>query len=580
MSFLPMSKKEMNKLGWHQCDFILITGDAYVDHPSFGIAIIARVLENKGFKVGIIAQPDWKSDKDWLELGTPKYGFGITAGNLDSMVNHYTAQKKLRHNDVYSPDNKAGLRPDRATIVYCNKVRQHYKNIPIIIGGVEASMRRISHYDYWQDKIRNPILADSKADILVYGMGEKSITEIAYKLSNGIPIHDINNVKGTSVFDSKLVLSKDSILLPDAENCSEKSTFHLMSKTFHHNFQTKFIYQKVSGRYILHNHPSKPLSQDELDSIYALPFTRLPHPKYKNCTIPAWVQIKDSVTSHRGCLGGCNFCTIGYHQGKAIQSRSEKSVLTEINTLTRLKTFKGTISDIGGPSSNMYYINCDRGFPVTCNRQSCLYPEICSQLIVSHQKIIDLLNKSMRIKGVKHVFISSGIRFDLALKDDNYIKQIATYHTGGLLKLAPEHSESEVLKAMGKPSIKLYLDFCEQFYQFSKKAGKNNNIVPYIIAGHPGSSMGDAIKLGLWLKKRNIKLEQVQEFTPTPMTVSTSMYYTGIDFETDKPIFVPKGRDVRLQKALVMWQVPQNKSLIKEALSKAKRLDMIDKFYN
>jgi uncharacterized radical SAM protein YgiQ len=591
MPFLPMSKTEIQALGWNQLDFILITGDAYIDNPSFGIAIIARVLESVGFKVGVIAQPDWKSDKDWLALGTPRLGFCISAGNLDSMVNHYTAQKKIRHNDAYSPNDVAGLRPDRATIIYCNKVRQHYKNIPIIIGGIEASMRRITHYDYWQDKVRNPILADAKADILVYGMGEKAILEIADKLIQGIAVKDITDIMGTVVFDNlpsntktqadiKHTEEKGFITLPDAELCNDKQMFHQMSRLFHDSFQQNIIYQKVAGRYIRHNTPASQLTKKELDDVYRLPFMRLPHPKYLGKSIPAFVQIKDSITSHRGCMGGCNFCTIGYHQGKAIQSRSEESIISELETLSQAKTFNGTVSDIGGPSANMYGMSCKLGFPSSCKRNSCLYPEICVHLDTSHKKVTSLLNKATKVKGIKHVFVSSGIRFDLALKDDTYIKAIATHHTGGLLKLAPEHSEPIVLKAMGKPDIKLYLDFCELFYDINTKIGKKSKVIPYLIVGHPGSTMGDAIKLGLWLKQRNIRLEQVQEFTPTPMTISTCMYYTGLDFNTGEAIYVPKGRDVRLQKALVMWYLPENKQLVKEALSKSLRLDMMDKFYN
>ncbi|MFO7659543.1 MAG: YgiQ family radical SAM protein [Candidatus Cloacimonadaceae bacterium] len=598
-----MTKTEMSALGWKQCDFIIVTGDAYVDHPSFGAAIIARVLESTGFKVGIIAQPDWKTDGDWLQLGAPRFGFGITAGNLDSMVNHYTAQKKIRHNDAYSPDDKAGLRPDRATIIYCNRVRQLFKNVPVIIGGVEASMRRIAHYDYWQDKIRNPILADAKADILVYGMGEKPLLEIADKLRNGIPVREITDVPGTVVFDAppdgsdrrprlseepvipaqagiQSVLKNNITILPDAETYSDKAIFHQMSQLFHHNFQDQIIWQKVAGRFIRHNPPPEPMTEKELDSVYRLPFMRLPHPRYDGKTIPAFIQIKDSITTHRGCMGGCNFCTIGYHQGRAIQSRSEQSILKELETLTKTKTFKGTVTDLGGPSANMYKIKCRLGFPVSCKRDSCLYPDICRQLETSHQQSIDLLNKTLKMKAIKHVFVSSGIRYDLALKDENYIRQIAAFHTSGLLKVAPEHTEPDVLKTMGKPSIKLYLDFCELFFQASRKAQKNNSIVPYIIAGHPGSTIEDAIRLGLWLKQQNLRLEQVQEFTPTSMTVSTCMYYTGLDFETGKPIYVPKGRDVRLQKALVMWHDPKNKPLVKEALSKSKRLDMLSKYYN
>ena len=577
MPFLPMTGTEMKQLGWKQCDFIIVTGDAYVDHPSFGAAIIGRILEKAGFKVGVIAQPDWKTDSDWLELGAPRLGFGITAGNLDSMVNHYTAQKKIRHNDAYSPDDKAGLRPDRATIIYCNKVRQLFKHTPIIIGGVEASMRRISHYDFWQDKVRNPILADAKADILVYGMGESAIREIAARLNQEEDVSSIKDVKGTVVFDSP---SESDIMLPDAETCSDPATFYQMTRLFHLNFQEKIIHQKVAGRFIRHNPPSDPLTAQELDKVYALPYMRLPHPRYGKATIPAWVQIKDSITAHRGCMGGCNFCTIGYHQGKAIQSRSEKSILAELETLTEQKSFKGTVSDIGGPSANMYGMRCRLGFPKSCKRNSCLYPEICSQLDVSHKQITALLKKALQVEGINHVFISSGIRFDLALKDVDYIKQIALQHTGGLLKVAPEHTESAVLKAMGKPEIKLYLDFCELFYSLSQQAGKKSGVVPYIIAGHPGSTLTDAVNLSLWLKKRNIKLEQVQEFTPTPMTISTCQYYTGLDFETGKPIHVPKGREVRLQKALVLWHQPENRMLLKEALEKVQRPNLLHKFYN
>jgi uncharacterized radical SAM protein YgiQ len=589
MPFLPMTKTELTKLGWPQLDFIIISGDAYVDHPSFGAAIIARTLESAGFRVGIIAQPDWKNDSDWLQLGTPRLGFGITAGNLDSMVNHYTAQRKIRHNDAYSPDDQAGLRPDRGTIIYCNKVRQLFKNVPIIIGGVEASMRRIAHYDYWQDKVRNPLLADAKADILVYGMGEKPILEIAARLQDGTPVSEIKDVKGTVVFDRypEDIISAQShpqpavnipsrpseseiLVLPPSEVCADKQVFHEMTHLFHSNYQQKVVYQQVAGRFIRHNPPTEPMTETELDAVYALPFMRRPHPKYGTSVIPAWVQIRDSITSHRGCMGGCNFCTIGYHQGKAIQSRSETSILQEISGLTKLDSFKGTVSDIGGPSANMYGMKCNSGYPKSCKRNSCLYPEICSLLYTSHQQIIKLLSKALKIDGVKHVFVSSGIRFDLALKDKIYIKHIAAHHTGGLLKLAPEHTEPAVLKAMGKPDITLYLDFCELFYQASQAAGKKNSIVPYIIVGHPGSTLEDAIQLGLWLKKRNIRLEQVQEFTPTPMTLSTCMYYTGLDFESGEPVFVPKGRDVRLQKALVMWHIPENTPLIREALSKAR----------
>ncbi|MFB3844124.1 MAG: YgiQ family radical SAM protein [Candidatus Cloacimonadaceae bacterium] len=579
-SFLPTSSSEMAQRGWKQCDFIIITGDAYIDHPSFGAAIISRVLEKADFKVGIIAQPDWKSDNDWLELGAPKYAFGITAGNLDSMVNHYTAQKKLRHNDAYSPEGKFGLRPDRATIIYCNKVRQIYKGVPIIIGGLEASLRRIAHYDFWQDKVRNPVLADAKADILIYGMAEKPLREIALKLKKGIPLSEMKNIKGTVVFDTLPASTENCLLLPPAEECSDKQTFYTMTKLFHANFREKIIYQQVARRFIRHNPPPEPLTEKELDAVYSLPYTRLPHPKYGKSIIPAWVQIKDSITTHRGCVGGCNFCSIGYHQGKAVQSRSETSILQEINKLTRQPFFKGTVSDLGGPSANMYGLTCHQDFPLSCKRNSCLYPNICSNLEISQQRITELLKQSLQTKGVKHVYVASGIRFDLALHNPDYIKQIALYHTGGLLKLAPEHTEPEVLKAMGKPEIKMYTDFCKIFHKITYSAGKKSGIVPYLIAGHPGCTLDAAIRLGLWLKQRNIRAEQVQEFTPTPMTISTCMYYTGLDFETGKPIYVPKGREIRLQKALITWHIPKNKPLIAEALKKENKVNLLGKFYN
>ncbi len=566
MSYLPMSQSEMSKHGWQQVDFIIITGDAYVDHPGFGAAVIGRYLQSKGYRVGIIAQPDWRKDEDFLQLGIPLLGFGITAGNMDSMVNHYTAQKKLRHDDAYSPGGISGLRPDRATLIYCNKVRQLFKNIPLIIGGIEASMRRIAHYDFWSDKVRNSILADSKADILVYGMGERAIGEILDNLKAGIPVTEITNVRGTVFFSSP---QENATILPDAEDCRDKKIFYEMNRIFYHNFRITPLYQKTAGRWLKHNIPAEPLNEKEMDKLYALPFMRKPHPRYHGRTIPAWVQIKDSITSHRGCFGGCNFCTLGYHQGRVIQSRSEASILEEIVRIARDKEFKGTISDIGGPTANMYGMSCRQGFPASCRRNSCLYPAICQNLNISHKKIISLFKKALKIPEINHLFVASGIRYDLALTDTEYISQIAHSHTGGQIKLAPEHTELQVLKAIGKPHIKLYLDFCELFRKAAKQKDNQSRIVPYMIVGHPGCSMKNAVKLGIWLKEKNIRLGQVQEFTPTPMTISTCMYYSGLDFESGKPIFIPKGREIRLQKALVYWYDKKYSIYIKEALRKA-----------
>jgi len=545
MPFLPVNQSDLKTRGWDELDIILLSGDAYIDHPAFAAAIIGRTLEAAGFRVGIIAQPNWKDDSAFTVLGRPRLFFGITAGNMDSMVNHYTAQRKIRTDDAYSPDGKTGRRPDRATIIYTNILRRLFKGVPIVIGGIESSLRRIAHYDFWQDKVRNSILADSKADILLYGMGERPVTELAVLLQQGNPVSSIQNLPSSVVFASTPPTEED-LILPEAEKCAAKDTFYLMTRQFEENYRTKILYQKTAGRWLKHNPPAKPLSSEEMDAIYALPFTYYPHPEYAGHTIPAYEQIKGSITSHRGCYGGCNFCAISCHQGRHIQSRSEKSLLQEA------QKHNGTISDVGGPTANMYASFCKLGFPASCKRSSCLVPELCPNLQINHSVQLQLLEKINSLPKIKHLFIASGIRYDMAIIDDNYIEAIATKYTGGRLKLAPEHSVPKVLRLMNKPNINLFETFCRKYYYYTNKAGLKRQIIPYLIVGHPGTTMEDAYKLRNWLKKNKLNVDQVQEFTPTPMTISTCMYYTGLDYETGKPIPIPKPSEIRKQKELLL----------------------------
>ncbi|HOE55231.1 MAG TPA: YgiQ family radical SAM protein [Candidatus Cloacimonas acidaminovorans] len=545
MPFLPVNQSDLKERDWDYLDIILISGDAYIDHPSFAAAIIGRTLEAAGFRVGIIPQPDWRNDSSFTVLGKPRLFFGITAGNMDSMVNHYTAQRKLRNDDAYSPDGISGKRPDRAIIIYTNIIKRLFKGVPIVIGGIESSLRRIAHYDFWQDKVRNSILADSKADILIYGMGERPVTELAILLQKGIPVSSIQNLPSTVVFSSTFP-AKEDIILPEAEKCSAKETFYQMTRQFEDNYRTKTIFQKTAGRWLKHNPPAKPLTTKEMDSIYALSFKYQPHPVYAGHKIPAYEQIKDSITSHRGCYGGCNFCAIACHQGRNIQSRSETSLLKEAQKHT------GTITDVGGPTANMYASFCRLDFPETCKRSSCLVPDICPNLQINHSVQLKILAKIGNLPRIKHLFIASGIRYDMAVNDDNYIEALATKYTGGRLKLAPEHSVSSVLRLMNKPQIEVFEKFCKKFYFYTNKAGLKSKIIPYLIIGHPGTTMEDAFELRNWLRKNKLKVEQVQEFTPTPMTISTCMYYTGLDYETGKPIHIPKPSEIRRQKELII----------------------------
>ncbi len=532
----------MKARGWSVCDIILISGDAYIDHPSFGVPIIARTLEAAGFRVGIIAQPDWHNDADFMALGAPRLFFGISSGNMDSMVNHYTAQRRLRSDDAYSPQGKSGKRPDRAVMIYTNIIKRLYKGIPVLIGGVEASLRRVAHYDFWQNKVRNSILADSKADLLIYGMAEHTITDLAQKMNAGKHISELNDLPSTVCFCKEAGEPR----LPDADQCGDKNTFHLMNRVFYDNYATKALFQLNGGRWIKHNPPAPALPGKELDRIYSLPFMNAAHPIYGDQRIPAWEQIKQSITSHRGCYGGCNFCAIAVHQGRRIQSRSAASIIAEARKL------KGTISDVGGPSANMYGSYCKLGFPDSCPRRSCIFPEICPNLVLDHEAQLHLLDAISKLPDIKHVFIASGIRHDLVLGNKRYIKAIATKYTGGRLKLAPEHSAPNVLKLMGKPPIERFEAFSKEYFEELRSSGLKRQIIPYIIIGHPGTTMEDAIALKHWLEKHKIHVEQVQEFTPTPMTISTCMYYTGLDFESGSPIHIPSPGEIRKQKELIV----------------------------
>lgn len=558
-NFLPTNKEEMEARGWKQLDIIIISGDAYVDHPSFGAAIVGRYLESLGYKVGIIAQPDWNSDEDFLKLGQPSLFAGVTAGNIDSMLAHYTANKKIRSDDAYTPGNIHGKRPNRATIVYTNKVRQLMPGVPIIIGGIEASLRRLAHYDYWSEKVRRSILLDSKADILVYGMGEAPLKVICTRLKNK---EALESIRGTAVSVSEKNFNIENIdnyiILPTCEEViSDKEKFIEMTLQIDKNINphnAKTLIQKQGTQYVIVNPPSMPLETNDLDKVYNLPFTRLPHPSYRD-KIPAFDMIKDSITILRGCPGGCSFCSLGLHQGKIIKSRSEKSILDEIQTLSSSKDFKGIISDLGGPSANVYRQGCkDIQKLKNCKRPSCLYPQICENFDTSTDSLIQLMKKARTSKGIKKVHISSGIRHDVAIKSPEYISELVKYHVPGHLKLAPEHFDDKVLKLMRKPSFKIYEEFSKIFLQINKNCNKKQYILPYLISSFPGCTLEDMKKIGTYLRKNRIKVEQVQDFIPLPMTVAAAMYYTEKDIFSGKTIFVAKKKSDRdAQKNQLLW---------------------------
>ena len=569
--FLPVSNEDLQSRKIKQLDIIIITGDAYIDHPSFGAALLGRFLEQKGFSVGIISQPQTKLD--FHKLGEPRLWWGITSGNMDSMINHYTAQRKIRSTDAYSEDGKRGKRPDRAVIRYSQSVRKYFKNAFIVIGGIEASLRRIPHYDYWTDSFRNSILFDSQADILVYGMGERTSLEISWARKNNT---SLSSILGTVVGENSKPSEIEQLFLPAYHKKFSIADYRQLHLDFERNFLTKTLYIPFGNRCLKHNPPSKSLSEKEIDEVYQSDFTRLPHPDYKK-KIPAFEQIKLSVTTHRGCFGGCSFCSIGKHQGKTIQTRSSDSIKNEVHSISQHSYFHGTISDIGGPTANMYGMKCGKDISDSCTRKSCLQPTFCDFLRIDHKYYKNLLEEIRTLPSLKHLFIASGIRHDLAINDNDFIKMLVKHHTSGFVKLAPEHFSKNVLALMNKPDFVLYEKFCKTFYHFSNIFKKKQAIIPYLIIGHPGSTPSDVIDLAIYLKKNDIQLKQIQEFIPLPMTISTLYYVTGRD-EKNVPLYVAKGREIRLRKALVQWFKPENKKYIIEFLRFSNRKDLIHFF--
>ena len=575
----------MKKRGWTQCDFIYICGDAYVDHPSFGHAIITRLLEAFGYKVGIIAQPDWKNKESITILGEPRLAFLVSAGNMDSMVNHYTVNKKRRHQDAFSPGGVMGKRPDYATIVYCNLIRQVYKKTPVIIGGIEASLRRMAHYDYWSDKVKRSILIDSGADIISYGMGEHSIIEIADALNAGIDIHDITFIKGTVYKTKTLDNLENYIELPSYDDIVNSKEMYAKSfYTQYKNtdpFTARILVEKVKEKmYVVQNPPAMPLTEVEMDDIYSLPYMRNYHPMYeKDGGIPALSEIKFSITSNRGCFGGCSFCALTFHQGRIIQVRSHKSIIDEAVQMTKDADFKGYIHDVGGPTANFRHTSCDKQLTKgVCMNRQCLFPKPCPNLKVDHSDYIKLLRELRALPGVKKVFIRSGIRFDYCMcdPDDTFINELCKYHISGQLRVAPEHISDNVLNKMGKPSNDVYEGFLKRYQRINKKTGKEQFVVPYLMSSHPGSTMKEAIELAEYIRDLGYMPEQVQDFYPTPSTLSTCMYYTGLDPATMDKVYTPVSHHEKaMQRALIQYRNPENYELVKEALIKNGRTDLI-----
>ena len=550
-----MTMAEARERGWDELDVVIVSGDAYIDHPSFAMSILGRVLEAAGFRVGIISQPDWHSCEDWKRFGRPRLFFGISAGNMDSMINHYTANKKVRNDDAYSPGGKIGLRPDRATLSYCQRAREAFKGVPVIAGGVEASLRRLAHYDYWSDKVRKSILLDSKADLVVFGMGENAIVEIAQRLDAGESVKDLRDMRGVAyALGASEKVPEDVLTLPSYEEVvADKMQFAEATRIIHHEtnpYNAKRLVQWHANQAVVVNPPQLPISEGAMDRIYGLPYTRRAHPSYKE-PIPAHEMIKDSVTIMRGCFGGCTFCSITAHQGRAIQSRSKASIIGEIEKLAKDKQFKGTVSDIGGPTANMYQMKCTQPeVEAKCRRQSCVHPKICKLLGVDHQPVIELMREARKVEGVKKVLVASGIRMDLARQSPEYIRELTEHHVGGHLKVAPEHVDPDVLFKMRKPSNDDFEYFAEVFEEQSKAAGKKQYLIPYFIASHPGSDLDAMINLAVFLKQNGYKPDQVQDFIPAPLDVATCMYYTGVDPFTKKPVFIAKGlRDRKTQRA-------------------------------
>lgn len=583
--FLPICKKDMTDAGIEQLDFVYVCGDAYVDHPSFGHAVIARVLESFGYTVGFICQPDWNDDKSIDEYGEPRLGFLVSSGNMDSMVNHYTVSKKRRHQDAYSPGGVMGKRPDYAVIVYCNLIRKTYKKTPIIIGGLEASLRRLAHYDYWSNKVRRSILLDSGADIISYGMGEKSIVEIADGLAAGIDVKDLTYIDGTVYKTRNKELIEDAIKLPDFEEIKSDKRKYAESFALQYNntdpFSGKKMYETYDGAlYVVVNTASKPLTTMEMDDVYSLPYMRNYHPSYeKDGGIPAISEIKFSLTSNRGCYGECNFCALTFHQGRIVQVRSHKNIIEEAEKCIEDPDFKGYIHDVGGPTAEFRRPACDKQLKYgACTNKKCLYPKPCKNLVVDHKDYIDLLRKLRKMPKVKKVFVRSGFRFDyvVADKDKSFLKEICKYHVSGQLRVAPEHISDNVLSKMGKPGVDVYNKFCSEFEKVNKELDMNQFIVPYLMSSHPGSTIKDAIALAEYLRSLKYMPKQVQDFYPTPGTVSTCMFYTGIDPLTMNEVYVERDPHKKaLQRALIQYRDPKNYDLVKEALLMEGRDDLI-----
>ena len=653
--FLPMSKQEMAQLGWDSCDVILVTGDAYVDHPSFGMAVIGRVLEAQGFRVGIISQPDWRDAESFKVLGEPNLYFGVTAGNMDSMINRYTADRRMRHDDAYTPDDMGGKRPDRAVTVYTQKCREAYSHVPVVIGGIEASLRRLAHYDYWSETVKRSVLMDSTADILLYGNSERALVELTHKLADGVSIKDITDLRGTAFLRKKMpegwreidstqvdqvgatAKSKNPYDAPHPSNCDDAKSIRKKAQDSSDNNaepkplslvpDTQAINTDPSSTYIrmpsfdqviddpvLYAHadrifhretnpgnarplvqnqgrndiwvnpPPIPLETEELDWVFEQPYKRVPHPSYGDAKIPAYEMIRFSVNIMRGCFGGCTFCSITEHEGRIIQSRSEQSILNEVENIRDMTPgFTGVISDLGGPTANMYRLNCkDKKIEETCRRPSCVYPTICVNLQTDHRHTTQLYRKTRALDGVKKVVVASGLRYDLAVKDPEYVKELVTHHVGGYLKIAPEHSEDGPLSKMMKPGMDSYYEFKEMFERFSKEAGKKQYLIPYFISAHPGSTNQDMMHLSLWLKQNKFRVDQVQNFYPSPMASATTMYFTGknplkpLKRSAEDPIYSAKSKEQRtLHKAFLRYHDPENWPMLRKALRRMGKADLI-----
>ena len=584
MNFLPICKQDMIDRGWAQCDFVYVIGDAYVDHPSFGHAIISRILEKHGYSVGIISQPDWKNPKSIDVYGRPRLGFLVSGGNMDSMVNHYSVTKHRRKTDAFTPGGEMGKRPDYATVVYCNLIRQVYKDVPILIGGIEASLRRLGHYDYWSESMKRSILLDSQADILMYGMGEKSIVELADALNAGMEAKDITYIDGTVFKTSELDQSLPTILLPSFEELKNNKKKYAESFKIQYGncdpFTAKRLAEPYGKEFVVQNPPQKPLTQEEMDAVYDLPYMRTWHPSYaKKGGVPALEEVQFSLVSNRGCFGACSFCALTFHQGRIIQTRSHESILAEAELMVKNKDFKGYIHDVGGPTANFRHPACEKQLSKgACGGRQCLYPTPCKNMNSDHSDYVSLLRKLRKIPGVKKVFVRSGIRFDylLADKKDTFFKELVQFHISGQLKVAPEHVSDVVLDKMGKPRNAVYNKFVDKYFALNKQYGMNQYLVPYLMSSHPGSTLKEAIELAEYIREMGYNPEQVQDFYPTPSTLSTVMYYTGLDPRTMEKVYVPTDpHEKAMQRALIQYRNPKNYYLVKEALLKAHREDLI-----